>query len=664
MKYLLLASLVLLLPAVAFAQTRVGPLVVGNNLAEIAKGGSAAQQAALVNLGINAGLLSPLAAAPTGTGSVVLSTGGAFDVSHATGLTSGQVTGALGFAPFPSSGGTLTGALTVPGVTNTGNATVAGTINTNSSQGFQQNGMTVLNVLNGTPYQEGVFLGPRSGQSAPANIAYGTVGIGPDALRSLTRVNGENVAVGPFTCEFVTNGYGNTCVGEHAIGFDNPSYVTVLGNDAMRDTVGNNNSTGIGATAQVDGVGSSNTSLGAFSLHGNAGSITIMGSATVGDVLNINFTTTNSSVTGLPTSASYTVKAGDTLASIASNLASAVNSLNVTYTLPDGNTTQVENGAQLGAIVLANGAQTNVVSLHFPGGNAEGWAISATTSCAGACTETLTYAAPFSGTDNIAVGVSAMQAGSATSAFGNIAVGDGALNWLAGSASGNTAVGLNAGAGLVGGNNNILIGNGAGQSLNPGGTNGWNVVVGFQAGQNMTTGQFNTIIGAGYNSTSCITTGTQNIEIGIGACVPSATGTKQISIGNFIFGTNAILAGSGSVAAGRVGIGTAAPNAALTVGDAGGGNDDAHLGVLQSTLPVTSNGSLDAHASDVAGTETEGSSSTGFTLTFGHSWSTTPHCVVSSPNGATFTSYSASTTALTISNASASGNQYSYVCVQ
>ena len=90
-----------------------------------------------------------------------------------------------------------------------------------------------------------------------------------------------------------------------------------------------------------------------------------------------------------------------------------------------------------------------------------------------------------------------------------------------------------------------------------------------------------------------------------------------------------------------------------------------------STPTVASCGSgcaLDATAQDTMGTITEGASATGFVLTFGRNflyqgndWK--PHCVVSSPNGAPFTGYSITNAALTLTNASASGNQYSYICM-
>jgi len=74
--------------------------------------------------------------------------------------------------------------------------------------------------------------------------------------------------------------------------------------------------------------------------------------------------------------------------------------------------------------------------------------------------------------------------------------------------------------------------------------------------------------------------------------------------------------------------------------------------------------SLDATASDAAGTLTEGTSQTGFVLTFEVAFATAPHCVVSSPTGHAFTSYTATTTTLTVANGVQTGSKYSYVCLQ
>lgn len=78
--------------------------------------------------------------------------------------------------------------------------------------------------------------------------------------------------------------------------------------------------------------------------------------------------------------------------------------------------------------------------------------------------------------------------------------------------------------------------------------------------------------------------------------------------------------------------------------------------------------SLDSKATDTMGTITEGTTASGCTLTFKNVYNTggnnaAPHCVISSPNGATLTSYTVSNSAIVIVNPSATGNEYTYECL-
>lgn len=77
---------------------------------------------------------------------------------------------------------------------------------------------------------------------------------------------------------------------------------------------------------------------------------------------------------------------------------------------------------------------------------------------------------------------------------------------------------------------------------------------------------------------------------------------------------------------------------------------------------ISAGGALDANASDGTGTVTGGTASTGWVLTFRAAWATVPHCTISSPSGSAFTSYAVTLTTLTLVNASATGNVYTYSC--
>lgn len=78
----------------------------------------------------------------------------------------------------------------------------------------------------------------------------------------------------------------------------------------------------------------------------------------------------------------------------------------------------------------------------------------------------------------------------------------------------------------------------------------------------------------------------------------------------------------------------------------------------------TSPSMLTAYATDLAGTIVEGTTATGCVLTFTTAFGSNPDCTLSSPNGAPFTGYTPTTTTLTITNASASGNKYTFHCIQ
>lgn len=115
-----------------------------------------------------------------------------------------------------------------------------------------------------------------------------------------------------------------------------------------------------------------------------------------------------------------------------------------------------------------------------------------------------------------------------------------------------------------------------------------------------------------------------------------AKGRSQGTVSNLSIGTNSVTA---------VGNTTGAVGLTPALSSCGGGSP-----------------ALSATATDYSGTITEGTSATGCTLTFGATKAAAPVCSISSPGAAAFTSFSTSTTALTIVNSSASGNQYSYVC--
>lgn len=139
------------------------------------------------------------------------------------------------------------------------------------------------------------------------------------------------------------------------------------------------------------------------------------------------------------------------------------------------------------------------------------------------------------GNYNVAIGWGALAANSSGSDQNNVAVGLQALN--AATASRNTAVGLNAMRLTTTGGNNTSLG--------------------YAALGSNTTGSNNTALGN--NAMGNQTIGDNNILIGNGD-LASTTGSNQLKIGNYLYGTSIDAIGTG-----RLGIGTTTPSAPLHV---------------------------------------------------------------------------------------------------
>lgn len=93
--------------------------------------------------------------------------------------------------------------------------------------------------------------------------------------------------------------------------------------------------------------------------------------------------------------------------------------------------------------------------------------------------------------------------------------------------------------------------------------------------------------------------------------------------------------------------------------------NNAHFGSSTGSPPTLSSGALTTGSTDTRGGVTEGTASTGFTLTFHTTFvSTAPFCLVSSPTGSAVSSYSTTLTTLTVANVSATGDVFNYFCMQ
>jgi hypothetical protein len=118
----------------------------------------------------------------------------------------------------------------------------------------------------------------------------------------------------------------------------------------------------------------------------------------------------------------------------------------------------------------------------------------------------------------------------------------------------NSNFGYASGSKLTTGSSNTAIGS---QAANENLTGSYNVSVGHAAGRNNTLGNNNISIGA--SAAQSVTSGAKNLTIGYNAQLQSNTGSNQLNIGNVLWGLDC--SGTTTTAAGRLGIGTNAPNA-------------------------------------------------------------------------------------------------------
>jgi hypothetical protein len=610
---------------------------------------------------------------------------------------------------------------TISGGSFSGGAVAATSVNNTSAAGYQIGGVTAFNITTGS--NASVMVGALAGASLTPTSVYDTfVGYGsgqnynpgPNTALEVSCFGTASCANLSPTAAHVT-GIGVASL-YHAT---TDSGIVSVGGDNMRNTFAIGG-TSVGSFAHSNWFGTSGASFGNSALAGNAAGINITGTATAGDVVSVTFTFGSGTS---PWTASYTVQAGDTLVSITSGLGQAISNGNQAN---GGDIFSMYDAADLPGIIgishsgtatISNGtlSPTLTVTSSVTGAHTETMAISGgvvrtannvfafgdsaiagyqattatdlvafgrlvlasvTTAQDDACGGNLSCERVTTGSNIAAWGYNSLNAlttgfsiaalgsntgATCTTCFSDVFIGSQAGS-TATTASSMVIVGSGAGQTMTTDQDGIVIGSGAVTAAH--GTQTL-TSVGYGCLQSATSvGSLNTILGACDTSYGMALSGSKNTIIGADAEVPSGSGSSQLSIMNAIYGIS--LSGTLTTpSAGRIGIMTQAPNAALTIGD-GAGAGDAHLGVLQTTAPTITSGTatLDAHASDVSGTVTEGTAQTGFTLTFHAVWQTVPHCTVSSPNGVTFTSYTPAQGTLTIANASATGDVFSYVCVQ
>lgn len=276
-----------------------------------------------------------------------------------------------------------------------------------------------------------------------------------------------------------------------------------------------------------------------------------------------------------------------------------------------------------------------------------------------------------SGTGNVLLGYFAGQDITTNTL---VAIGQYAGNMTTGNSS--VCIGQAACRNETTGTANIVIGDNALLGISTGATGGQNVIIGnTAAGSSSQTGVQNAVMIGNLTGNACITC---NYDIFIGYRTMDTTATSTfdqivIAPGNTDVSTtvgttsNVFYVFGNSTTPTLYATGTSGttpsvflPGGLLTVGAASVTNT--HVAFVGNTPTITAGtATLDTNATDTAGTVTEGTTQTGFTLTFSGTFTTTPHCVVTSRT-AVATTYTPSATTLIVSNASATGDVFDYAC--
>lgn len=450
-------------------------------------------------------------------------------------------------------------------------------------------GLSALSVASGTPIQvagvnalsistasvvPSIAMAPGAGASLPVGSQF-IQAIGPYTFASVAGSTSESAGLGSGVGIMYT-GNAMTAMGTSVCGGETVDGCVAMGSDAMRDvweagTQGE--STVLGSGSYVDGAGTNPVNIvGAASMIGNQGTITFSsGSPHVGDVYTLTPATTNACgtvncTTGTMTPVSYTVVSGDSTGTLlAQHLAAAWSGAGSTQFPPSSIDYVLGNGVHMSTVSVINVQWQQydavnhplVLKGHFPGG----WKLTWTVGCTGTCTVSATYAAPFSGGNIAILGSSVMGYFGASTATELALVGNNSFSNAATTVHDISGIGFQIAPNATTASFDFFGGPFSGQACI---TCQFEVFVGAYSGY-QATGNASTLIGdktvAGQ---SCVTSGSNIIEIGYGSCNPSPTANGGMSIGNIIYGTGNTATGP-SVSTGSIGIGTIAPGARFDI---------------------------------------------------------------------------------------------------
>lgn len=469
--------------------------------------------------GLGTGVATALGSAITGSGGLV----GATSPTIANPTLSGTIAGAptaSGAWTF-SSGltGTVTGHSTLDlplaGGTLSGTLTSAGItdsggINTSATTGFQFAGQNAVREI-GTS-NSATLIGRLAGASLTSG-SYVWTTFGGDSSGASYTTAGEITCYGAGSCQQQIDGQHDTYVGV-ASGYFDPhgSTNSFFGGDSCRNCSSVTGSSGFGSYVHANFFSGNNFVFGNNAMYGNSGAITFSGTPTANETITI--TITNDLISGGVTTIVYPVGASPTIANIIAGIAAAWNA----------NTTLIN----LNIRPYTSSLTPNVLAMTHQGTAAAGDIITLGFSTTGTTVGTVTGGTSAS-TDGsmIAIGLDAIQGIQATTATRLIGIGEDTLanvttatddvaeGYLAGfsctTCTGVLFLGSNAGYSNTTANSSIYIGSGTGRYEN--GTA--NIVVGgasLQGGSaTIATGGQSVILG-NQAFTSASQTTVQNIE--------------------------------------------------------------------------------------------------------------------------------------------------------
>jgi hypothetical protein len=352
-------------------------------------------------------------------------------------------------------------------------------------------------------------------------VATHNVALGDAALDDGSLTGGYNIAIGSSALSDATSGNSNIAVGYQALRYATTAAGNVsVGVNAMRDTSSGGSNIAVGQDAlRSNTTASANTAVGYQSLYANTtgdDNVAIGRQAMVANTTGANnvavgsFSFDANTTGGFNTALGRSALSANTTASYNTAVGQAALQSNTTA----GSNTAV--GYQAGYSNTTGSGMVALGRLAYQNG---------TTGNQNVAIGNQALLGNTTGSDNVAVGAFALE--NSTTANWNVALGRQALYFNT-TASQNTASGYQAGYNNSTGSEHAFFGFEAGHKNT---TGNYNTFIGRRAGYSTTTGSDNTIVGNGAGSSH--TTGSGNGFFGTGAGNAITTGSKNTILGRY-----------------------------------------------------------------------------------------------------------------------------------